>query len=219
MAPAEKSLKRNMPDNLRCLLAPKRILLWEEMLKARGYTDLGVVAELKKRTVLTGVVSPTGVSCCLQAGRSQGRDPKAIRKRCQKVHLVCHKVLRRRQHQVKVSRMTNPQSLCNKLGRRERHTPSNFNRLFVLLTSNRSKLIPYPFWQGDTRRSWDLAGTTDPAGSRPAGAVQGTLMRLIGETGSETRNAPRRTITCLRSGVKGGILDARGCWPVIARKA
>ena len=61
LAPAEKSLKRNMPDNLRCLLAPKRILLWEEMLKACGYTDLGVVAELKEGTVLTGVVPPTGV--------------------------------------------------------------------------------------------------------------------------------------------------------------
>ena len=37
-------------------------------------------------------------------------------------------------------------------------------------------------------------------------------MRLIGKTGSST-------MTCLCSGTKGGIFDARGCWPVIARKA
>ena len=44
-------------------------------------------------------------------------------------------------------------------------------------------------------------------------------MRLIGKTGSETLNGPRSTMTCLCSGTKGGIFDARGCWPVIARKA
>ena len=57
----ESILKSKLPDHLAHILAPKRILLWAEMLKESGYPDLGVVDELTQGTSLVGPVPPTGL--------------------------------------------------------------------------------------------------------------------------------------------------------------
>ena len=57
----ERILKSKLPDHLAQILAPKRILLWAEMLKEAGYPDLGVIEELIDGTSLVGPAPPTGI--------------------------------------------------------------------------------------------------------------------------------------------------------------
>ena len=61
LAADEKVLKSKLPSHLAHILAPKRILLWAEMLKEAGYHDLGVVNELIEGTCLVGPVPSTGI--------------------------------------------------------------------------------------------------------------------------------------------------------------
>ena len=61
LGPAEDALKENLPPHLRKILAPKRILLFAEILQAEGYPDMGVVQELLEGTRLVGQVPCTGV--------------------------------------------------------------------------------------------------------------------------------------------------------------
>ena len=42
----ESEVKTNMPKHLQEILAPKRILVWKEMLEAYGYQDMEVVSEM-----------------------------------------------------------------------------------------------------------------------------------------------------------------------------
>ena len=57
----EKQIKSAMPKHLSRILAPKRILLWSEMLKEAGYPDPGVVDELINGTELVGTVPASGI--------------------------------------------------------------------------------------------------------------------------------------------------------------
>ena len=50
-----------MPEYLARILAPKRILLWSEILQEAGYPDLGVVDELVHGTHLVGTVPASGI--------------------------------------------------------------------------------------------------------------------------------------------------------------
>ena len=52
----EAVLKSQLAPHLANIIAPKRVLLWKEMLEAAQYPDLGVVGELIEGTTLTGVV-------------------------------------------------------------------------------------------------------------------------------------------------------------------
>ena len=55
----EDVLKSNMPNHLRHILQPKRLLVWKEILQEEGYHDLGVFDEVVKGTELTGDVPVT----------------------------------------------------------------------------------------------------------------------------------------------------------------
>ena len=57
----EMDLKRTMPEHLKSILEPKRILLWKEMLMDAGYQDLDVIDEMVHGTCLTGVIPSTGI--------------------------------------------------------------------------------------------------------------------------------------------------------------
>ena len=57
----ERQIKSAMPKHLSRILAPKRILLWSEMLKEAGYPDPGVVDELINGTELVGTVPASGI--------------------------------------------------------------------------------------------------------------------------------------------------------------
>ena len=48
----EVEAKTGLQEHLSRILAPKRILLWEEMLKEANYPDMGVVNELLHGTEL-----------------------------------------------------------------------------------------------------------------------------------------------------------------------
>ena len=57
----EVEMKAGLTDHLSCILAPKRILLWAEMLKEANYPDMGVVNELIYGTELVGSVPASGI--------------------------------------------------------------------------------------------------------------------------------------------------------------
>ncbi|CAE7192582.1 unnamed protein product, partial [Symbiodinium sp. CCMP2592] len=61
LEPEEAKLKAGMSDHRRKILQPKRILLFEEMLRDIGYDDMGVVQELIDAATLTGDIPITGV--------------------------------------------------------------------------------------------------------------------------------------------------------------
>ncbi|CAE7198920.1 ANKRD50 [Symbiodinium sp. CCMP2592] len=61
LEPEETKLKAGMSDHRRKILQPKRILLFEEMLRDIGYDDMGVVQELIDGATLTGDIPITGV--------------------------------------------------------------------------------------------------------------------------------------------------------------
>ena len=58
---SETELKSSLPDHLRCILRPKRLLLWKEILEHEGYPDLGVFDELCQGTELCGEVPKSGI--------------------------------------------------------------------------------------------------------------------------------------------------------------
>ena len=58
---SETELKSSLPDHLRCILRPKRLLLWKEILEQEGYPDLGVFDELCQGTELCGEVPKSGI--------------------------------------------------------------------------------------------------------------------------------------------------------------
>ena len=57
----EKALKESMDASLACAVRDKRILVFEEMLRATHFPDLGVVEELRAGSDLTGNIQPTGM--------------------------------------------------------------------------------------------------------------------------------------------------------------
>ena len=57
----EAKLKEGMSAERRRILQPKRLLLWQAMLKEAGYADLGVVDETIRGTDLVGEAPATGV--------------------------------------------------------------------------------------------------------------------------------------------------------------
>ena len=57
----EVELKAGLTDHMSRILAPKRILLWAEMLKEANYPDMGVVNELMYGTELVGSVPASGI--------------------------------------------------------------------------------------------------------------------------------------------------------------
>ena len=61
LAPEEAKLKTGMSEHRQRILAPKRILLFKEMLEDIQYDDLGVVQELIDGATLTGDIPVTGV--------------------------------------------------------------------------------------------------------------------------------------------------------------
>ena len=61
LAPEEAKLKAGMSEHCQKILAPKRILLFKEMLEDIQYDDLGVVQELIDGATLTGDIPVTGV--------------------------------------------------------------------------------------------------------------------------------------------------------------
>ena len=61
LAPEEAKLKAGMSEHRQKILAPKRILLFKEMLEDIQYDDLGVVQELIDGATLTGDIPVTGV--------------------------------------------------------------------------------------------------------------------------------------------------------------
>ena len=60
----EVEAKAGLQEHLSRILAPKRILLWEEMLKEANYPDMGVVNELLHGTELVGSVPRSKVQTC-----------------------------------------------------------------------------------------------------------------------------------------------------------
>ena len=61
LEPDESELKGCMPEHLRDILKPKRLLLWKEMLSDIGYKDMGVFDEVVEGTNLLGQVPLTGL--------------------------------------------------------------------------------------------------------------------------------------------------------------
>ena len=57
----ERSLKASMPEHLRKILSPKRLLVFREMLAELGYPDLGVFDEIACGTGLAGSVPDSGL--------------------------------------------------------------------------------------------------------------------------------------------------------------
>ena len=57
----EESLKAGLADHIRHILAPKRLLLWKEILADLQYPDAGVFEELLIGTNLVGEVPPCGM--------------------------------------------------------------------------------------------------------------------------------------------------------------
>ena len=57
----EVEVKAGLQKHLSSILAPKRILLWEEMLREAKYPDMGVVNELLHGTELVGSVPASGI--------------------------------------------------------------------------------------------------------------------------------------------------------------
>ena len=61
LEPDESEFKSCMPEHLRDILKPKRLLLWKEMLSDIGYKDMGVFDEVVEGTNLLGQVPLTGL--------------------------------------------------------------------------------------------------------------------------------------------------------------
>ena len=61
LEPEELELQSSMPEHLRNILKPKRLLLWKEMLSDIGYKDMGVFDEVVEGTSLLGQVPLTGL--------------------------------------------------------------------------------------------------------------------------------------------------------------
>ena len=57
----ETKLKAKMPDHLRSILAPKRLVLWREIMEDLGYKDAAVFDEVVEGTNLLGQVPLTGL--------------------------------------------------------------------------------------------------------------------------------------------------------------
>ncbi|CAK9112174.1 Uncharacterized protein SCF082_LOCUS52020 [Durusdinium trenchii] len=57
----ENDLKESMPEHLRVILGPKRLLVWQKSLEEAGYPDLKVFQEMLNGTELTGEVPPCGI--------------------------------------------------------------------------------------------------------------------------------------------------------------
>ena len=57
----ERALKSSMDSEVSQILKDKNLLLWEEMLRAVDYPDMGVVRELRDGTDLVGPVERTGL--------------------------------------------------------------------------------------------------------------------------------------------------------------
>ena len=57
----EQTLKASMHEDVRQVLADKNILLWNEMLQAINYEDMGVVDEFRCGTSLVGPAPKTGL--------------------------------------------------------------------------------------------------------------------------------------------------------------
>ena len=57
----ELDVKAGMPIHLKDILAPKRLLVWKEMLESVNYPDIEVVTEMIECTQLTGIIPPTGI--------------------------------------------------------------------------------------------------------------------------------------------------------------
>ena len=61
LAEAEGELKKGLSDHVRRILAPKRTILWREILEELQYPDMGVVDELLGGTSLVGKVQDCGI--------------------------------------------------------------------------------------------------------------------------------------------------------------
>ena len=57
----EAAFKTKLPDHLKNILAPKRLLAFREMLQEQNYPDMGVFEEISEGTVLTGTVPNSGL--------------------------------------------------------------------------------------------------------------------------------------------------------------
>ncbi len=57
----EKKLKHSLPDHIRHILAPKRLLLFKEMLQSLEYRDAAIADDVTKGFALTGWAPKTGV--------------------------------------------------------------------------------------------------------------------------------------------------------------
>lgn len=57
----EKRLKEPMDAEVVMVVRQKKLLLWEEMLRAVDYPDMGVVDEMKNGTELVGCIAKTGI--------------------------------------------------------------------------------------------------------------------------------------------------------------
>ena len=57
----EKALHASLHPEVETVLRKKRILVWEEMLKSIDYSDMGVVKEFCRGTLLTGATEETGL--------------------------------------------------------------------------------------------------------------------------------------------------------------
>ena len=61
LASQEEELKNRLPEHLKRILAPKRLMLWKEILAEIKYPDMEVFDELVNGTDLVGEVLPCGV--------------------------------------------------------------------------------------------------------------------------------------------------------------
>ena len=141
----EAKLKEGMSKERQRILQPKRLLVWQAMLKEAGYADVGVVEETIKGTDLVGEAPATGIfnakfrpakrtvedlaSCApvvreavLQSVRSQGKEVDA-------------EVLRQTQAEVDKGWATGPIEV--------KHLPPNsiVSRRFGLVQPNKTRLI------------------------------------------------------------------------------
>ena len=58
---SERELKQSLPKHAQTILAPKRLLVWKEILEDLEYPDMGVVDEMIHGTELVGEVPPFGI--------------------------------------------------------------------------------------------------------------------------------------------------------------
>ena len=181
----EAKLKEGMSKERQRILQPKRLLVWQAMLKEAGYADVGVVEETVKGTDLVGEAPATGifntkfrpakrtvedlVSCApvvreavLQSVRSQGKEVDA-------------EVLRQTQAEVDKGWATGPIDV--------KHLPPNsiVSRRFGLVQPNKTRLIDDLSASGahDTVQAEEMPAphTVDVA----AGMIASTVRHLPGK--------------------------------------